>query len=182
MPRTGGSSTSDIPSELLIPSGCQPQRAGLYQPGSRPHTESRPFRAAPPTQSSREPGRPAPARFTPKPTPPPVTQQAHSCHKPVASIHSLNLQLQNRLAVPPHARTAAPGGTGILPVRSGLTAIPIESGYQHSVRFCLTNSGTGISPRRVAYGDLPVCKSEDDGLEARPTKSEEHSFDPSDRT
>ena len=40
-------------------------------------------------------------------------------------------------------------------------------------RFCLTNSGTGI---------LPVCKSEDDGLEARPTKNEEHSLDPSDRT
>ena len=35
------------------------------------------------------------------------------------------------------------------------------------------SSGTGI---------LPVCKSEDDGLEARPTKNEEHSFDPSDRT
>ena len=34
-------------------------------------------------------------------------------------------------------------------------------------------SGTGI---------LPVCKSENDGLEARPTKIERHYFDPSGRT
>ncbi len=34
-------------------------------------------------------------------------------------------------------------------------------------------SGTGI---------LPVCTSENDGLEARPTKNEGQSFDPSDRT
>ena len=40
-------------------------------------------------------------------------------------------------------------------------------------RLCPMNSGTGI---------LPVCKSENDGLEARPTKNEGHSFDSSDRT
>ncbi len=40
-------------------------------------------------------------------------------------------------------------------------------------RICLMNSGTGI---------LPVCKSEDDALEARPTKNEVHSLDPSDRS
>ncbi len=34
----------------------------------------------------------------------------------------------------------------------------------------------------IAYGDLPVCKTEDDGLEARPTKNEEHSLDRSDKT
>ena len=34
----------------------------------------------------------------------------------------------------------------------------------------------------IAYGDLPVCKSEDDRPEACPTKNEEHSFGPSDRT
>ncbi len=35
------------------------------------------------------------------------------------------------------------------------------TGQLPAARFCLTNSGTGI---------LPVCKSENDGLEARPTK------------
>ena len=45
-------------------------------------------------------------------------------------------------------------GTGILPL-------------------CLMKSGTGI---------LPVCKSENDGLEARPTRIEGHSLDPSGRS
>ena len=68
------------------------------------------------------------------------------------------------------------------PLRAAVEAWHPAAEMLHQARLCLTNSGTGISPRRVAYGDLPVCKSEDDGLEARPTKNEEHSFDPSDRT
>ena len=47
------------------------------------------------------------------------------------------------------------------------------TGQLPAARFCLTNSGTGI---------LPVCKSENDGLEARPTKIQGHSLDRSDRT
>ncbi len=47
--------------------GCQkmkngPQRAGLCQPGSPPHTKPRPLRTAPPTYPSHEPWRHAPAR------------------------------------------------------------------------------------------------------------------------
>ncbi len=59
----GGAIRKEMLPHCVQPPGAWPSpRAGLCQPGSRPHTKPRPSRTAPPRHPAREPGRHAPAR------------------------------------------------------------------------------------------------------------------------
>ena len=67
--RNGAIRKEMLPHCVQPPGAWPPPRAGLCQPGSRPHTKPRPPRTGPPTHSSREPARHASGAEQSRPSP-----------------------------------------------------------------------------------------------------------------